>query len=267
MAVMTPIEFVGESNAGQLNMFFGNTAVAPSSTAERLASTGAGTCLGGAVNRSAFWAPAVFDATTGEVQTPRSTVIHYASGYNLDPSLTQPVPAGLRMVSGDPRATRPQNGAPHYAVRWGCELAYMSADDGLIPACPVGDAVQLHVTFPQCWNGRDLDSPDHRSHVVFAEYRRPPQRSSCPTTHPVQLPTLTQTYTFPVYADTRPVRWRLSSDTYATTVRGGLSAHAFWIEGWAREVMTTFVRECINGRRDCEPGALGEGRRLEYYVR
>lgn len=34
--------------------------------------------------------------------------------------------------------------------------------------CP--DGLRLELMFPSCWNGKDTDSPDHRSHVVS----RPP---------------------------------------------------------------------------------------------
>jgi hypothetical protein len=38
-----------------------------------------------------------------------------------------------------------------------------------------------------CWNGKDLDSPDHRAHMAY------PTRyngGDCPATHPVRLPAI-----------------------------------------------------------------------------
>jgi hypothetical protein len=40
----------------------------------------------------------------------------------------------------------------------------------------------LHVRFPNCWDGLNNDSPDHRSHVVY------PMNDKCPATHPVKVP-------------------------------------------------------------------------------
>jgi hypothetical protein len=58
------------------------------------------------------------------------------------------------------------------------------------------------VTFPTCWDGVNLDSPDHQSHVAYATipfepYAEPTvsrpytpelERGKCPDTHPVHLP-------------------------------------------------------------------------------
>lgn len=33
--------------------------------------------------------------------------------------------------------------------------------------CPVG--IMANVRFPTCWNGKDLDSPDHMSHMAYPE--------------------------------------------------------------------------------------------------
>lgn len=51
---------------------------------------------------------------------------------------------------------------------------------GIIKACPARTPVvrrwpvskrtflELHVTFPDCWDGVRLDSPDHRSHMAYS---------------------------------------------------------------------------------------------------
>lgn len=60
------------------------------------------------------------------------------------------------------------------------------------------------VTFPTCWDGKNLDSPDHQSHVSYATIPFEPyadpvvtrpytpslERGKCPDTHPVHLPQL-----------------------------------------------------------------------------
>ncbi len=68
--------------------------------------------------------------------------------------------------------------------------------------CPGG--IRTTVTFPTCWDGKNLDSPDHQSHVVYASIPFEPyadpvvtrpytpalERGKCPDTHPVHLPQL-----------------------------------------------------------------------------
>ena len=49
------------------------------------------------------------------------------------------------------------------------------------------NGLRLQVYFPMCWNGKDLDSVNHRSHMAY------PSRyngGNCPSTHPVRLPSV-----------------------------------------------------------------------------
>ena len=58
--------------------------------------------------------------------------------------------------------------------------------------CPAGSMMESYLDFPQCWNGRDLDSADHKSHMAY------PVNSACPATHPVPVPKLRQVLRYPV---------------------------------------------------------------------
>jgi hypothetical protein len=49
------------------------------------------------------------------------------------------------------------------------------------------DGIRAEVMFPSCWNGKDLDSEDHSSHVA---YPNEIQNGECPDGYPVRLPTL-----------------------------------------------------------------------------
>lgn len=39
-----------------------------------------------------------------------------------------------------------------------------------------------------CWDGKNLDSPDHRSHVAYPASGSFESTGPCPATHPVRLP-------------------------------------------------------------------------------
>ena len=49
------------------------------------------------------------------------------------------------------------------------------------------DGVRAEILFPSCWNGRDLDSPDHKSHVAYASRLR---NGPCPDGFGTRIPTL-----------------------------------------------------------------------------
>ena len=37
-----------------------------------------------------------------------------------------------------------------------------------LPACRVDQALELRMHFPNCWNGKTLDSPDHKRHMAYS---------------------------------------------------------------------------------------------------
>ncbi|HEU4642886.1 MAG TPA: DUF1996 domain-containing protein [Gemmatimonadaceae bacterium] len=252
-----PVVFPGQPGASHLHAFFGNTAVTASTTAQSILTSGNSTCRGGTLNRTAYWVPAVFDSRTGEVQAPDEGVFYYKTGYNIDPKVVKPFPEGLRMIAGDKSATGVQD-----FVEWGCRDHYVENTGKIPTTCPVGDAVRLTVLFPQCWDGVHLDSPDHKSHMAFPIYRNPPQVSTCPASHPVTLPQITEHFDYPVSASSAPAFWRLTSDTYSTSIPGGLSAHADWMYGWSNTTFATIVTQCLNKAVDCGVGSIGNGTTL-----
>jgi len=75
--------------------------------------------------------------------------------------------------------------------------------------------IRTTISFPTCWDGVNLDSPDHRSHVAYADipfepyfppvvtgqpYTPAMERGKCPDSHPVKLPQLM----YEIMWDTRP---------------------------------------------------------------
>lgn len=49
------------------------------------------------------------------------------------------------------------------------------------------DGVRIEIMFPSCWNGVDVDSPDHRSHVAYPDLV---MNGNCPKGFDVKLPGL-----------------------------------------------------------------------------
>ncbi len=56
--------------------------------------------------------------------------------------------------------------------------------------------------------------------------------------------------------------WRLTSDVYPISTRGGYSVHASWVDGWEPSVLRRIVTNCRNPGRDCLVNLLGNGREL-----
>lgn len=244
-----PIVFPGQPGKAHLHAYFGNATVDADSTAESIREYGGSTCRGGTINRTAYWVPAVIDRD-GKPVKPKSLETYYKSGYNgIRPGEVQPFPEGLRMIAGDAKSSSTQARA-----YWGCHANYIG-HPGTIPDCPAGDSPTMIVEFPQCWDGENLDSEDHKSHMAY------PQSGGCPASHPVPIPAITMNvmYDNPSGGTSG---WRLASDMYEGSMPGGYSAHADWFDGWDPEIVETFVENCINPGLDCHSHMLGDGRTI-----
>ncbi|WP_066265886.1 DUF1996 domain-containing protein [Hydrogenophaga palleronii] len=257
MAFDDPIVYPGQPGRSHLHAFFGNTAVNGNSTAASIANTGNSTCRGGVINRSSYWVPAMIDTRDGTPLKPSSSQFYYKTGYRgVVPSTVRAMPAGLRMIAGDMKNFSP-SGPFAYSCH-GTNGASVPEQQGpSIPNCPVGSEVWQHIYFPQCWDGVNLDSPDHKSHMSY-----PITGRGCPASHPVPLPEITFNIIYPVSEANSTRRWRLSSDNYSSSIPGGYSAHGDWFNGWRPDIMETFVANCDRTALDCHSHLLGDGRAI-----
>jgi hypothetical protein len=78
------------------------------------------------------------------------------------------------------------------------------------------------------------------------------------------LPVVTEFFDYPVPAAGATARWRLSSDMYASSMPGGLSAHADWMMAWDAATMRAATANCLVAGRDCAVGLLGDGTALQF---
>lgn len=249
-----PIVFPGQPGRSHLHTFFGNDAANGNSTASSIANTGGSTCAGGTVNRTAYWVPSMIDLKTGAPVMPSGSIWYYKSGYlGVPASSVKPFPAGLRFIAGDSsRKTAWTDGG---IVRMTC--IGTGRNTGYMPSCPVGGTIEITIIFPQCWDGQNLDSPDHKSHMAYAQ-------NGCPSSHPVPLPEITLNINYTVTEPNPHLNWKLSSDNYQSDGNGnhGYSMHADWFNGWKPDILKTFVEKCINPRMSSS-NVLCDGRYLQ----
>jgi len=224
VAADDPILYPGAAGASHLHAFFGNTSLNASSTLEELLVSS--TSCENAQDTAAYWVPVLID--DGEVLAPTYSVAYYRAGLDVDVSTVQAYPPGLVMIAGDPLAVEPQ---PVSVVAWSCGNGSLRAI--LPPVCPRRAGLHLDVTFPDCWDGRNLDVPGHRGHVRYSS------GGQCPDTHPVPIPQLIFSAIYPVFGDVSHMR--LASGSL-------LTGHADFVNSWNQEVIEGEVELCL--RRD-----------------
>lgn len=254
-----PIVYPGQPGRSHLHTFAGNTGTNADSNATTIATTGNSTCRGGTLNRTAYWFPTMIDTLDGTPIAPDSIGVYYKSDYDgVKPSQINPMPAGLRMIAGNPAAS---TFGPWWGpTRFTCLPLTPAGSQGwtseLRLDCPIGSSLQQTVSFPQCWDGLNLDSPDHRSHMTYSVVG-----VGCPATHPIALPKVTLNVIYAV--TTATPRWRLSSDAYDHTLPAGASSHADWFNGWKPDIMQTWATKCVQAGKDCASHMLGDGRTMD----
>jgi hypothetical protein len=225
-----PIVFPGKPGASHLHTFVGNRTTDAHSTFGSLRA-GRTTCRR-TDDTAAYWVPALYQGTS--LVLPQGATVYYRRG-TLAPVNT--FPNGLRVIAGDAMATSPQGMRVTF---WSCGAGSGVAPSGTVPTCPEqrGSFLRLHVRFPSCWDGRRLDSPDHKSHMAYAI------RGACPSTHPVSVPALAQIYRYPTRG----------GEGFSLASGGLFSAHADFFNAWNPGALKRLVDGCLNALVRCGQG-------------
>lgn len=258
-----PIVYPGKENASHLHVFFGNVNVNPSSTGTSLFAGGNSTCRGGTINRSAYWVPAMIDMRTGMPIAPMfESNFYYKTGYAVPPSVIAELPIGLRMIAGDAGGTpsHPSSAAIYSCVWEGGNSNWSNS----IPDCPaIGNSwLIMGIDFPQCWDGVNLDSPDHKSHMTNPVNVKANNTGNCPVSHPVALPQIAYQILYWVTASGQTKNWRLASDNYDNTQPAGYSGHGDYLFAWKPEIVKIWTAGCDRAQKDCHAHLLSDGRAM-----
>ncbi|BCJ68780.1 DUF1996 domain-containing protein [Polymorphospora rubra] len=225
-----PIVFPNLPGASHYHTFMGSPTTNARSTLASLQA--GGTSCRVPADRSGYWMPTMYNGN--QLVSPAGhQVIYYKSGV-IDYTSVRPFPPGLRYVVGSPNATAADFIAGS-VEGWECGDSYDNAD---FPAwCPPGTQLNVRYQSPSCWDGRWLDTPDHKSHMAY------PVNGVCPTSHPVAVPMIEFKMAFPVSGDMSQVR--LSSGR-------GYSFHYDFFNVWEPPTLAAMVNHCIRGGLQCD---------------
>jgi hypothetical protein len=222
-----PIVFPGKAGASHDHTFVGNRSTNASSTYASLRRSP--TSCRRAEDTAGYWVPTLLQ--NGTPVPPQSATIYYRRG-----TLAQVTTFAnnLRMIAGDANATTPQGMRVTF---WSCGALSGVPPSSTVPTCPDarGSFLRLHVRFPSCWDGANLDSSDHKGHMAYAMGRR------CPSTHPVAVPAITQIYRYATRG----------GDGFTLASGGQFSAHADFVNAWKPGALRRLVDDCLNALVHC----------------
>jgi hypothetical protein len=224
-----PIALPGLIGTTHSHDFVGAAGVNPDTTYETLQASPS-TCSNPG-DHSTYWVPTLLNASDRPVN-PVQFDIYYSLGAGERPGGVVSLPQGLKFIAGNSKSIVAQ---PRRTTSWGCVgNGEDSTNQPDIPTCPTGQLMVLNVRFPQCWDGVNLDSPNHNTHLVYRN------DTGCPRTHPVWLPQIT-------YA----VRYNISGTDYRLASGSQYSGHGDLFVAWDQAVLDRLVARCINGATKC----------------
>ncbi|MBL1104136.1 DUF1996 domain-containing protein [Streptomyces sp. 5-8] len=191
------------------------------------------------------------EGNAGQIVTPKEVTLTFVG--NPRGQVTA-MPRLLRIITGDAKAF--VNGPGNANASWSCTGFEDRQLKDKYPLCPQGSDVVRTFRFQSCWDGRNIDSANHRTHVAFAA-----QDGSCPAGFQ-PIPQLVQRIVYdvpaPSVADGGRTVPLFAVDSFPEQLHKPVTDHGDFINVFDEDLMREMV-DCINSGRTCGPDAAGGG--------
>ncbi|MFJ9024865.1 DUF1996 domain-containing protein [Streptomyces sp. NPDC102259] len=189
------------------------------------------------------------EGNAGEIVTPKEVTLTFVG--NPREKVTA-MPRLLRVITGDAKAF--VNGTANANASWSCTGFEDRQLKDKYPLCPSGSDVVRSFRFQSCWDGSNIDSANHRTHVAFAA-----ADGTCPNGFKA-VPQLVQRIVYDVDAPslqdggkTTPL---FAVDSFPEQLHKPVTDHGDFINVFDEGLMRDMV-DCINDGRTCGAGTGG----------
>ncbi|QJT07321.1 DUF1996 domain-containing protein [Streptomyces asoensis] len=186
------------------------------------------------------------EGNAGEIVTPKEVTLTFVG--NPREKVTA-MPRLLRVITGDAKAF--VNGTANANASWSCTGFEDRQLKDKYPICPSGSDVVRTFRFQSCWDGSNIDSANHRTHVAFAA-----ADGTCPNGFKA-VPQLVQRIVYDVDAPslqdggkTTPL---FAVDSFPEQLHKPVTDHGDFINVFDEDLMGEMV-DCINDGRTCGAG-------------
>lgn len=242
-----PIVFFNQPGASHLHDFAGSRGTRANSTPDQLRAAGSTCAIAG--DTTGYWTPRLRVRGTQELvpmaSGDKDALFYYRRKAAPTGYVVPLIPDGLKMVLGNSHANSPaENPLLGSRIIWKCGPGSGTNLNHPPAVCDSGVMV-LSFTFPNCWDGKNLDSPDHLSHMAY------PAGSRCPTSHPVSLPRIESFWRYNVGKGVPIGTVELSTHEETGVWGPWYRAHSDVFNAWVPEALQSLMDRCINANRDC----------------
>ncbi|MFF3585405.1 DUF1996 domain-containing protein [Streptomyces mirabilis] len=184
------------------------------------------------------------EGNVGKILTPVSAQIKYVGS---PASKVVAMPQFLRIITGDAKTTT--NGLANANAHWSCTGFESKVQlTSQYPICPQGSKVVRTFAFQSCWDGQNIDSANHRTHVAFPD----PASGVCGNGFKA-IPQLTM---------------RLTYNIAPPTIQNGVVKNAYAVDGFPEQLhkaatdhddfisvttggLANKIANCINTGKQC----------------
>ncbi|MFJ4950684.1 DUF1996 domain-containing protein [Streptomyces sp. NPDC088760] len=185
------------------------------------------------------------EGNAGQIVTPKQVTLTFVG--NPRGEVTA-MPRLLRIITGDAKAF--VNGPGNANASWSCTGYEDRQLKEKYPLCPPGSDVVRTFRFQSCWDGRNIDSANHRTHVAFTAVD-----GSCPAGFR-PIPQLVQRIVYDVDAPSLADGGRtvplFAVDSFPEQLHKPVTDHGDFINVFDEDLMREMV-DCINAGRTCGP--------------
>ncbi|MFE8991479.1 DUF1996 domain-containing protein [Streptomyces collinus] len=189
------------------------------------------------------------EGNAGEIVTPKQVTLTFVG--NPREKVTA-MPRLLRIITGDAKSF--VNGPANANASWSCTGFEDRQLKDKYPLCPQGSDVVRTFKFQSCWDGRNIDSANHRTHVAFAD-----AAGNCPSGFR-PIPQLVQRIVYDIDAPSLQDGGRTTPlfavDSFPEQLHKPGTDHGDFINIFDEDLMGEMV-DCINDGRKCGAGADG----------